>query len=102
MAKLVPPHGSKELKPLLLQGKQLEEEAKKAQGLKKVPMTSRETSDLIMMGIGAFTPLEAFIGFDDWKGCCDAYSMPTKNYLFLPIPITLSAEKSLADSLTIG
>ena len=56
MSKLVNPHGSSELKPLLLEGKAKEEEIKRAAKLKKVPMTTRETSDLIMMGIGAFTP----------------------------------------------
>ena len=44
MSNLVNPHGSKELKPLLLEGKEREEELQKAKGLKKVPMTSRETS----------------------------------------------------------
>ncbi|MBN1652288.1 MAG: sulfate adenylyltransferase [Deltaproteobacteria bacterium] len=102
MSKLVNPHGSKELKPLLLSGKQKDEEIKKAQGLKKVPMTSRETSDLIMMGIGAFTPLDGFMGRDDWKGVCDDYIMPSKNKLFWPIPITLSADQGLADSVKIG
>ena len=34
-------------------------------------MTTRETSDLIMMGIGAFTPLDGFMGKEDWKGVCD-------------------------------
>ncbi len=102
MVKLVSPHGSKELKPLLLEGKERDEELKKAQGLKKVPMTTRETSDLIMMGIGAFTPLDGFMGLDDWKGCCDAYSMPTKNSLFWPIPITLSADQACADSIKAG
>ncbi len=99
MSKLVSPHGSKELKPLLLEGNAREEELKKAQGLKKVPMTTRETSDLIMMGIGAFTPLDGFMGKADWQGCCDTFTMPTKNDLFWPIPITLSAEKDLADSI---
>jgi sulfate adenylyltransferase len=102
MSKLVSPHGSKELKPLLLSGKQKDEEMKKAQGLKKVPMTSRETSDLIMMGIGAFTPLDGFMGKDDWKGVCDSYNMPSKNKLFWPIPITLSSEQGLADSIKVG
>jgi len=102
MSKLVNPHGGKELKPLLLQGKEREEETKKAETLKKVPMTSRETSDLIMMGIGAFTPLDGFMGHADWKGVCDSYSMPSKNGLFWPIPITLSADKALADSIKVG
>ncbi len=102
MGKLVSPHGSKELKPLLLPGDQRAEELKKAEKLKKVPMTTRETSDLIMMGIGAFTPLDGFMGHDDWKGVCDDYRMPSKNGLFWPIPITLSAARDLADSISIG
>jgi len=102
MSMLVPPHGSPELKPLLLEGEAKQEEIKKAAGLKKVPMTSRETSDLIMMGIGAFTPLDGFMGKDDWKGCCETYSMPSRNGVFWPIPITLSAEQSTADSIAIG
>jgi len=102
MGKLVKPHGSDVLKPLLLTGKELEEEKKKAETLKKVPMTSRETSDLIMMGIGAFTPLEGFMGYDDWKGVCDEYKMPTYKGLFWPIPITLSATEELVNSIKIG
>ncbi len=99
MSHLVNPHGSKELKVLLLEGKARDEELKKAEGLKKVPMTSRETSDLIMMGIGAFTPLNGFMGKPDWKGVCDEFKMPSKDGLFWPIPITLSADKALANSI---
>ena len=102
MSKLVPPHGSDELKPLLLEGEAKAAELKKAEGLKKVPMTTRETSDLIMMGIGAFTPLDGFMGKADWQGCCDTYQMPSKDNLFWPIPITLSAAQALADSIAIG
>jgi sulfate adenylyltransferase len=102
MAKLVPPHGSKELKPLLLDGPALAEEKKKAAGLKKVPMTTRETSDLIMMAIGAFTPLAGFMGRDDWKGCCDDYRMASAGKTFWPIPITLSADEALAGSIKNG
>jgi sulfate adenylyltransferase len=102
MSKLVSPHGSDVLKPLLLEGEAKAAELKKAEGLKKVPMTSRETSDLIMMGIGAFTPLDGFMGKADWQGCCDSYTMPSKGGLFWPIPITLSAEQDLADSIAIG
>jgi len=102
MSKLLPPHGSSELKPLLLEGEALREETRKAQGLKKVPLTSRETSDLIMMGIGAFTPLDGFMGKDDWKSCCDDYQLPSKNGVFWPIPITLSADEDLAKSIRPG
>ena len=102
MSKLVPPHGSPQLKPLLLEGKAREEEIKKAAGLKKVPMTSRETGDLIMMGIGAFTPLDGFMGKADWQGACDHYALPSRKNLFWPIPITLSADPKLASSIKPG
>jgi len=99
MAKLVPPHGSSDLLPLLLEPAARKQELEKAEKLKKVPMTTRETSDLIMMGIGAFTPLDGFMGKDDWQGCCDTYTLPSRDGLFWPIPITLSAEKDLAGSI---
>jgi sulfate adenylyltransferase len=102
MSKLVPPHGSLELKPLLLDQEAREEEAKRAERLKKVPLTSRETGDLIMMGIGAFTPLDGFMGKDDWQGCCERFALPSKKNTFWPIPITLSATEDVAKSLAIG
>src|SRR5580698_11151241 len=102
MSKLILPHGSNQVMPLLLEGPAREEESKKAESLKKVPMSARETSDLIMLGIGAFTPLDGFMGKDDWRGCCETYSLPSKNGLFWPIPITLSASEELAKSINIG
>ncbi len=102
MSKLVPPHGSPELKPLLLEGQAKTEEIKKAQHLKRIPLTSRETGDLIMLGIGAFTPLDGFMGKEDWKSCCDNYTLPSKKNLFWPIPITLSAEEGLAKTIALG
>jgi sulfate adenylyltransferase len=102
LSKLILPHGSNELKPLLLETAAREEETKRAQELKKVPMTSRETSDLIMMGIGAFTPLEGFMSKDDWQGCCATYSLPSQKGLFWPVPITLSADQNCANSIAAG
>jgi sulfate adenylyltransferase len=94
---LIRPHGSDMLKILLLSGKEKEEELKKADKLKKVQITSRETGDLIMLGIGGFTPLEGFMGHDDWKGVCS--DMKMANGLFWPIPITLSVSDEVAKSL---
>ena len=102
MSKLVPPHGSPSLRPLLLEGSTRDEELKRARQMKKIPMTSRETSDLIMMGIGAFTPLDGFMGKEDWKGCCQDYNLPSKQGLFWPIPITLSTTEELAKSINLG
>lgn len=98
---LVNPHGKeKKLKPLLLTGGELEEEKKKAKTLTQVRITSREAGDLIMMGIGGFTPLTGFMGYDDWKGVCAEYKMADGT--FWPIPITVSTTEGQADSIKIN
>ena len=93
-SKLIKPHGADELKILLLDGKEKEAELKKAETLPKITMTSRETGDLIMLGIGGFTPLEGFMGEADWKGVCK--DMKLANGIFWPIPVTLSHDEKLA------
>jgi len=101
MSQLVKPHGKERvLKPLLLAGEELEEAQRRAETLKKIPMTSRETGDAIMMGIGGFTPLEGFMGHDEWKGCVADMSMPDGT--LWPIPVTLSASKEQADAIGPG
>jgi sulfate adenylyltransferase len=99
---LVKPHGpQKELKPLLLRDDaELQEARERARSMPEVRMTSRETSDLIMMGIGAFTPLDGFMNYADWQGVCDRFE--TSSGLFWPIPITLSATREQADRLEAG
>lgn len=100
MTKLVNPHGGGELKPLLLEGEALKSEQERAKSLKQVRMSSRETGDVIMMGIGGFTPLDGFMTHADWQGVCDGYKMA--NGLFWPIPVTLSADKETADGINDG
>lgn len=95
---LVNPHGkAKKLMPLLLAGKELQEEKKKAETLLKLRISSRESCDLIMMGIGGFTPLTGFMGHEDWKGVCEKFKL--SDGTFWPIPITLSTTKEQADSI---
>jgi sulfate adenylyltransferase len=97
---LIPPHGGKGLTCCLLEGAELEAEKKKAETLKKIPITSREKGDLIMMGIGGFSPLTGFMTQEDWKGVCENFLMADGT--FWPIPVTLSTNKSEADSLKVG
>jgi len=98
---LVLPHGKDRiLKPLLLEGTALQVEIAKAQTLRKLVITTRETSDLLMMGMGAFTPLKGFMGYEDWKGVCSNFVMADGT--FWPIPITVSASKDIANGLKIG
>lgn len=100
MTGLVKPHGADALKILLLEGKALAEARARAAGLPQVRLASREVGDLIMLGIGGFTPLDGFMGEADWRGACD--DMRLANGLFWPIPITLSTDVGTADGLAIG
>ena len=99
MANLIPPHGGKGLTCCLLEGAELEAEKKKAAGLKKIPISPREKGDLIMMGIGGFSPLTGFMTKADWKGVCDNYLMADGT--FWPIPVTLSASKEDAAGIKV-
>ena len=98
--RLVNPHGGGKLRPLLLEGEQLVAERSRARLLPKLTVSSRERGDLIMLGIGGFTPLEGFMTRADWEGVCDRYR--TAAGLFWPIPITLSADKTAAGSIADG
>ena len=88
MPKLVPPHGSSNLKPLALSPDEALLEKKKSETLTKVICTSREFGDVIMLGIGGFTPLDGFMNRADWQNVCK--NMALENGTFWPIPITLS------------
>jgi len=100
MSNLIPPHGGKGLTCCLLEGAELEAEKKKAEGLKKIEISPREKGDLIMMGIGGFSPLIGFMTKADWKGVCDNFLM--SDGTFWPIPVTLSADKADADAINVG
>ena len=100
MPQLVPPHGSEQLMPLLLPEAERAEETGRAETLPKIPLSSREVSDLFMLGMGAYTPLDGFMGEADWRGA--TLDLTLSNGLFWPIPITLSADKDLADSISTG
>jgi sulfate adenylyltransferase len=100
MTNLVPPHGSDSLQPLLLPEAERSDALQRAEGLKQIPMSSREVSDLLMLGMGAYTPLVGFMGEADWRGSCE--DMQLADGLFWPIPITLSCGQELGDSIALG
>jgi sulfate adenylyltransferase len=97
---LVKPHGSEVLKPLLLAGDERIAELARSAAMPRVRLSSREAGDLLMLGLGAFTPLQGFMTRVDWKSVCEDYRL--SDGLFWPIPITLSAEEAVARSIALG
>lgn len=100
MSDLVSPHGGGDLKPLLLEGPALVAEQARAETLPRVNVSSREAGDIIMLGIGGFTPLDGFMTHADWRGVCDGMKMASG--LFWPIPITLSTDVANAAGINEG
>jgi len=84
----------------MLSGEALAAETERARSLRTVRVSSRERGDLVMLGIGGFTPLEGFMTRADWAGVCDDYR--TAAGLFWPIPITLSVDAPTAESIRIS
>jgi sulfate adenylyltransferase len=84
----------------MLSGEALAAERERARSLRTVRVSSRERGDLVMLGIGGFTPLEGFMTRADWAGVCDDYR--TAAGLFWPIPITLSVDAPTAESIRIS
>jgi sulfate adenylyltransferase len=99
LPQLVPPHGSQSVKPLLLPETERAEECQRAVKLRKIPLDSRAVSDVFMLAMGAYTPLDGFMDHDDWRGSC--LDMKLTSDVFWPIPITLPVEKDLADSIHV-
>jgi sulfate adenylyltransferase len=97
MPQLVPPHSSEQLKPLLLPETERLEERQRAEKLRKIPLDSRAVSDVLMLAMGAYTPLGGFMGYDDWRGSC--LDMKLAGGVFWPIPITLPVDRDLADGI---
>jgi sulfate adenylyltransferase len=100
MSRLVNPHGGGALRPLMLEGAAIIDARARARSLPKVAVSSREKGDLVMLGIGGFTPLDGFMTHADWQGVCDGMRMA--NGLFWPIPITLSTTKETAAAFKTG
>jgi sulfate adenylyltransferase len=94
---LVPPHGSPTVRPLLLPETERAEQRRRAAQLRKIPLDSRAVSDVLMLAMGAYTPLQGFMGHDDWHG--SSLDMKLASGTFWPIPITLPVSQDLAASI---
>ncbi|MEG6616401.1 sulfate adenylyltransferase [Peptococcaceae bacterium 1198_IL3148] len=96
---LVQPHGGK-LTPVLVPNEQRPEYVAKAKTLPVIRMSSRETSDALMIGMGAFSPLTGYMNKADYESVVETKHLA--NGLAWPIPITLSVTKEQAAELKEG
>jgi sulfate adenylyltransferase len=72
----------------------------KANTLKKIQLNERQISDLELISIGAYSPLEGFMGKDDYRNVL--HNMRLANGFYWTIPITLSVTEEVARHLKMG
>ena len=89
-AKLISPYGGK-LIDLLAKGDEREELLKLASTYPSVQLTPRQTHDMELLAVGGFSPLERFMGQDDYQSVLD--EMTLADGTIWPIPITLTIDK---------
>jgi len=96
--KLIKPHGGT-LINREIQGSKREELIRKATTLPKVQLSSRQVSDLLMLAIGGYSPLDGFLNEADYTSVLDR--MKLVNGVVWPIPITLAVSTDEADGLRV-
>jgi sulfate adenylyltransferase len=95
----IAPHGGK-LIDRVATPNQKAEFLSKADSLPQVTLDERAFSDLVMIAIGAFSPIQGFMTKADYQPVVD--TMRLASGLPWSIPITLSVTAAVADPLTVG
>lgn len=81
-------------------GEERERLLQEAAGLVKVPIHSRTLSDLDLIAVGAFSPLEGFMTRDDYQSVIER--MRLNNGVVWSLPITLAVEEKYLSQISIG
>jgi sulfate adenylyltransferase len=93
---LISPHGG-QLTPRLADPARLPALVAEASKLPRLTLTPKQSCDLEMMAIGAFSPLTGFMGSADFGSVC--HGMQLASGTLWPIPILLSVNKAQAPAV---
>jgi len=96
---LIEPHGGTLVNRIVPanQAKSLQDQAK---SYPRIPITSRLHTDIEMIAVGGFSPLEGFLNSDDYKSVLSEMTL-TSGQVW-PIPITLDVSDELKAQLKLG
>ena len=99
MHKLIEPHGGK-LKELVVSPKRVAELKALSVELPSWDLTPRQMYDLELLMNGAFSPLEGFMGEDDYLSVVE--NMRLSDGTLWPIPVVLDVDQDFAKQITGG
>jgi sulfate adenylyltransferase len=95
----IPAHGGQLINRLATPAER-DEFMAQANKLPRVQLDERATSDLVMIAIGGFSPLQGFMAQDDYENVVD--NMRLVNGLPWSVPVTLSVSEATAEPLKEG
>lgn len=93
------PHGGT-LVQRVAQGAEREDLLKQVDTLHKIPVNAWSISDLDLIGVGAFSPLQGFLNEQDYKSVVS--SMRLADGTVWSIPVTLAVDERTAAKLVVG
>ncbi len=96
---LITPHGGR-LVDRVVSGDPARAIEDKASGLPRITLNAREIADIEMIAVGAMSPLEGFMGQEDYEGVVSR--MHLARGLAWTIPVTLSARAEQAAGIREG
>ena len=99
LKRLILPHGGI-LKNLMYKDVPVKKLSNKLKKIKTIKLSTLEFSDLIMIGIGAFSPLEGFMSEYDYNSVVDKGRLADS--VLWPIPVTINISEKKAKDIKIG
>ena len=88
---VIPPYGG-QLIDLVVKGKERQALISEAQSLPAIQISQRAMNDLELLAVGGFSPLDRFMGQEDYLSVLD--NMRLSDGTLFPIPITLPVNRS--------
>ena len=95
----IPPHGGR-LIDRILRGDALRDARERIGSLKRIALNARMMSDLELLAVGAYSPLQGFMGEKDYRAVL--HGMRLADGLPWPLPITLAVRRRAADTVREG
>ncbi|MCA9298306.1 MAG: sulfate adenylyltransferase, partial [Phycisphaerales bacterium] len=93
MSGLIAPHGGT-LVNRVVEGAAREKLVADAASMPRLDLSAKQSCDLEMIGVGAFSPLTGFMGKADFESVCKTMKLASGD--IWPIPITLSVDSAKA------
>jgi len=99
---LTPPHGGTLTNLMVDDPEKRTKLLEESKTLPRLKLSTLEFSDLIMLGIGAFSPLEGFMSENDYKGVLENMILTSGTLWPLPVTITIDNKSNYKVGDTIA